>query len=119
MSIENIELSDDEISKALNKRLEEDSREEKLDAEVSKRMEVINKDKEKKKEELRVREATFTDEGSKKKKIVKGKDTVTCASCGSEDMDKISNDDDTFIYKGQNVSAVYICNKCRKRSGVV
>ena len=118
MSPENPEPSEDEITKALNKRLDEDAKQEKLSAEVDKRVKGINEDKEKKQKETEVREAKFTDEAGKKKKTVKEKDSVECSNCNSTNMEKVSNDDDTYVYQGQSISAVYECNECGRRSGV-
>ncbi len=118
MSQEKIELSDDEITDALNKRLDEDAKQEKLNTEVDKRIKVINDDREKKQKETEVREAKFTDETGKKKKTVKERESIECYKCGSTDLEKITDDSDTFVYKGKDISAVYHCNECGRNSGV-
>lgn len=118
MTKEEIELSDDEITKALNKRLNEDAKQEKLEKAVDKKLEEQKKVETREKKEQEVHEATFTDETDKKKKKVKTKGKIECATCGSEDMVKISNDEDTYFYKGTDISEVYKCNDCGRRSGI-
>jgi DNA-directed RNA polymerase subunit RPC12/RpoP len=118
MGNEGIEVTDDEITTALNKRLEEDAKKDKLNEEVEKRVKVINEDKEKKRKETEVREAKFTDTESGKKKTVGKKEDIECCYCDSKDLEKISDDDDTYVYQGKDISAVYKCNDCGRTSGV-
>ncbi len=117
--VQDIEISDDEITKLLNKRLDDEARGKKVEEEVEKRYLKHQADEDKKAKELEVHEATFTDDtDEKKKKVVKVKTVVECASCGSEDTVKISDDDDTYFYKKRDVKEVWQCNRCRRRTGV-
>lgn len=114
MNSENIELDEDEISKELNRRLDEDRKKTALEDEVNKRFLV-------EKEKRKVHEATFedtTEKKSRKRKVVEP-EVITCATCGSTNMTKISNDSDVFVYEGREVTAVFYCNDCGRRSGVV
>ncbi len=114
-----IEISDDEITKALNIRLDDEAKENKLNEEVEKRLTKHHADEEKKKKENEVHEATFVDKtDDKKKKAVKVKTVVECASCGSEDTFKISDDDNTYFYKKRDIKEVYRCKRCGKNSGI-
>lgn len=111
MNGESVEPTDDEITKALNERLDEEKKEKALNEAVEKKLEE--------RKSLEVKEAVFTDDTKKDKKTVRIKEDIECATCGSKDMEKISDDADTFIYKKQDITAVYKCNKCGRRSGVL
>jgi ribosomal protein S14 len=119
MNVETIELEEDKVTKALNKRMDEEARQEALDKEVDKRLAKKKTDDEEREKKDEVHEATFEDETDGKKKKVKTKEKVECASCGSDDVVKTSNDEDLFNYRGRDVKAVYHCNNCGRRSGVV
>jgi predicted RNA-binding Zn-ribbon protein involved in translation (DUF1610 family) len=121
MSIEKIELDEDDVTKALNKRLEEDAKQEALDKEVESRLTKKRAEAETKRKALEVHEAIFKDETTgKEKKITSGKTKMKCWNCGGTDMEKqeFPDDADTYVYRGQDISEVWKCNDCGRSSGV-
>jgi len=107
-----VTLSDDEITEALNKRIKEEERQEKLDTKVEERLEERRKAQKK----LEAKDATFTDDDSKKKKRVRVKDETVCYKCGSDNLEEVEKDVQYHTNLGI-VKRVLLCRDCGKRLG--
>ena len=121
MSIEKIELDEDEVTKALNKRLEEDAKQDAMNKEVESRLTKKRAEAETKRKELEVHEATFKDETTQTEKVIStGKTKIKCWNCNGTDLEKMEfpDDADQYVYQGVQMKEVWVCNDCGRRSGV-
>ena len=112
MNSEEVILSDDEITEALNKRLKEEERQEALEKKVEERLQE-RRDAQSK---LEAKEATFTDGETGKKKKIKIKDETVCYNCGSNNLEEIEKDVQYHTNRGI-VKRVLRCRECRKLLG--
>lgn len=118
MNTENVEITDDEVTKELNRRLNEEAKADKLNEAVEKKLTEHREAEAKRKKALEVHDATFTDETDKKKKKIITKTKIECYYCGSEDLEKYTDDDNIYIYKGTDIAEGYRCNNCGRKTGV-
>lgn len=115
---------EDEILKQLNKKLEDEARDKRIDSEVERRFrerETKEEPDEEEESKPEPRDAVFLDKQKRRRKVTRKKKPEECPHCGSGESRLLETD---VIYRrGKEVlydfSEVRKCNGCSRRFGVV